>query len=204
MANRVKSKEIMYNQGMLRVQEAHLPMTITVPGITDQEFQDLCARYEDCRIEYTAEGELLVMPPTDPGTGERNAEITAQLRNWRRLRGIGAVTDSSTGFKLPNGARRSPDAAWISRARMQLNKACPEFVIELLSPSDRPRTTHMKMLEWLENGAELGWMINPKTRDVSIYRSGQEPEVRSGLTELAGEGPVEGFVLDLALVWDPE
>ena len=186
------------------VQEEHLPMTITVPGITDEEFQALCERYEDCRIEYTAEGELLVMPPTDLETGVRNTEITAQLRNWARSTGKGFVTDSSAGFALPNGARRSPDAAWISKERFRAKPTCPEFVVELLSPSDRPGTIHRKMLEWIENGAELGWMINPKTRKVSIYRRGKEAEVRSGLTELAGEGPVEGFVLDLALVWEPE
>ena len=187
------------------VEEAHLPMMITVPGITDAEFSKLCEQYEDCRIEYTAEGELLVMPPTDSDTGERNSEITAQLRNWRRTHGKGAVTDSSAGFTLPNGARRSPDAAWISGERKRLKPTCPEFVVELLSPSDSPRKTHLKTLEWIENGAQLAWMLNPKNRTVAIYRKGAaEPEVRAGLTELAGEGPVAGFVLDVSLVWDVE
>ena len=192
-----------YNHGMLMVEEAHLPMTITVPGITDEEFARLCEQYVDCRIEYTAEGDLIVMPPTDPETGVRNNDISAQLRNWARSTGRGFTTDSSAGFILPSGARRSPDSAWFSKARLRARPTCPEFMIELLSPSDRVRTVHLKMLEWIENGAELGWMINPKTRTVSIYRPGtNEPERRAGILELAGEGPVEGFVLDLSLVWD--
>ena len=184
------------------VQEAHLPMTITVPGITDEEFERLCEQYEDCRIEYTAEGELIVMPPTDPVTGFRNTAINGQLFIWWMANRKGRVTDSSTGFILPSGARLSPDAAWISDDRFLAKPTCPEFVVELLSSTDRLGKTHLKMLEWMENGAQLGWMINPKTRTVSIYRAGTtEPEKRSGILELAGEGPVAGFVLDLSLVW---
>ena len=187
------------------VEEAHLPMTITVPGITDAEFEKLCKQYEDCRIEYTAEGELLVMPPTDPETGVRNNDISAQLRNWSRAKDHGFATDSSTGYALPDGARLSPDAAWISKPKLRLKPTCPEFVVELLSPTDHPRKTHLKMMKWIENGAQLAWMLNPKNRTVAIYRKGAaEPEVRAGLTELAGEGPVAGFVLDLSLVWDVE
>lgn len=190
---------------MLIVQEAHLPMTLTVPGITHEEFERLCEQYEDCRIEYTAEGELIVKPPTDPPTGFRNAAITGQLYVWLLSHKRGFVTDSSTAFALPSGARKSPDAAWISKSRYHAKPTCPEFVVELISPSDSPRKTHLKMLEWIDNGAELGWMINPRNRTVSIYRKGSaDVDVGTGPTELAGEGPVEGFVLDLSLVWNPE
>ena len=115
----------------------------------------------------------------------------------------GRVVDSSTGFKLPSGARRSPDAAWISRGRSKA-RLCPEFVVELLSPSDRVRKTHAKMLEWIENGAELGWMITPRNRSVTVYRPGRAPEVLTGISEIAGEGPVDGLVLDLRRIGDVE
>ena len=188
---------------VVTVDDAYMPLTLSAPGISDEQFQELCEQYENYRVEYTAEGDLLVMPPTDPETGIRNTEITAQLRNWARAAGKGKVTDSSTGFRLPNGARLSPDAAWLSLDRVRQKPTCPEFVVELLSPSDRRKTIHAKMLEWIANGAELGWMIDPKAQAVTIYRTGQEPETRTGLLQLAGEGPVDGFVLELEEVWRP-
>ena len=184
------------------VEEAHLPMTISVPGITDAEFERLCEQYRDCRVEYTAHGELLVLSPTDEHTSARNSEITFQLKLWRRSVKRGRVTDSSGGFTLPSGARLSPDTAWISTGRPQ--PRCPEFVVELLSPTDRRNAIHAKMLEWIENGAELGWMIDPRRKAVTIYRPAREPEFRSGVSEVAGEGPVAGFVLDLEAVWNPD
>ena len=188
---------------VVTVDEIYLPLTLSAPGITDEQFQELCAQYEDYRVEYTAEGDLLVMPPTDPETGIRNTEITAQLRNWAKAAGKGKVTDSSTGFRLPNGARRSPDAAWLSLEWLRQKPTGPEFVVELLSPSDRPAVIHAKMLEWMANGAELGWMIDPRAQAVTIYGRRQEPETNTGLLEIAGEGPVAGFVLDLEGVWRP-
>jgi len=188
---------------MLMVEESHLPLTITVPGITDEQFQELCEKYDNFRIEYTAEGDVIVMPPTDPETGVRNGVITGQLWHWAATQKRGYVSESSTGFVLPSGARRSPDAGWVSTLeRLRRRPTCPEFVVELLSPSDRPNKTCAKMLEWIASGAELAWMINPRTRTVTIYRPGQEPEERAGIIELAGEGPVDGFVLDLKPVWD--
>ena len=189
---------------MLTVEESYLPLTLSVPGITDAQFQELCERYEHYRVEYTAEGEFLIMPPTDPPTGIRNAEIKAQLRNWARPEGKGSVADSSTGFVLNTGARRSPDSAWISHARLRRKPACPEFVIELLSPSDRRNKLHAKMLEWIAGGVELGWLIDPRTRSVAIYRAGAaEPETRTGISSIAGEGPIAGFTLDLEPIWEP-
>jgi Uma2 family endonuclease len=185
---------------MVTVEESYLPMTLSAPGLTDAQFQEFCEQYADFRLEYTAEGELIVMPPTDPDTSARNAELTTQLALWSKRRRDGKVTDSSGGFKLPNGARLSPDAAWISRARLSARR-CPEFIIELLSPTDRPRKAHAKMLEWIENGVELGWLIDPRKKQVTIYRPGCEPEIRTGVNEITGEGPVEGFTLDLLPVW---
>ena len=154
-------------------------------------------------MEYTAEGDLLVTPPTDAETVVRNARIIYQLMHWADATGKGLITDSSTGFVLPSVARLSPDAALISRNRMMQRPMCPAFVVELLSPSDRRKTADEKMLEWIANGAELGWMIDPKKQSVTIYRPGQEPETRTGIKQLAGEGPVEGFVLDLECIWQP-
>ena len=144
------------------------------------------------------------MPPTDDETSARNSEITAQLSNWRRIVKRGRVTDSSGGWVLPSGARLAPDAAWISTERRRHKPTCPEFVVELLSPFDRRKTIHAKMLEWIANGVELGWMIDPRNKTVAIYRPGHEPEVRTGVSEIAGEGPVAGFVLDLGAVWNPD
>ena len=182
---------------MLMVDESYLPVTLFVPDLTDEAFQDWCDQYPDYRLEYSAEGEIIIMPPIDRWTGAQNAAITKRLGNWADITGQGIVTDSSAGFVLPNHARRSPDAAWISSERFEIAEICPEFVIELVSPFDRRKKVHEKMLEWIENGAELGWMIDPLHQSVSIYRPKQNVEVRQGIAEIAGEGPVAGFVLDL-------
>ena len=187
---------------VVTVDEAYMPLTLTAPGITDEQFHELCEQYENYRVEYTAEGDLLVMPPTDPETSARNLEIAAQLMIWARGKD-GLATESSAGYRLPNGARLSPDAAWISRGRLRQKPSCPEFVVELLSPSDRPATVRAKMQEWIDNGALLGWMIDPKKQSVTLYRPGQEPETRTGIRQLAGEGPVDGFVLELERIWQP-
>ena len=174
-------------------------MTLSAPAMGDEEFDAYCQRYAGCRLESTAEGDIIIQPPTGAETGFRNTSIGRQLANWaENTRGY--VSDSSSGFKLPGGARRSPDAAWISRDRFR-NGQRPEFIVELLSPTDRPRVVREKMYEWIENGVEPGWMINARTRSVAIFRPGQEPEIRTAIQEIAGEGPVAGFVLDLRPVW---
>jgi Uma2 family endonuclease len=192
---------------MLMVDEAYLPMRISVPGITDAQFQELCEQYDDFQIEYTADEELLIMPLADPETSARNLWIAAQLMSWAQLSRRGVATESSGGFHLPSGARLSPDAAWISHRRLRQKPTCPEFVVELLSPTDRQKKIYAqsdqtKMLEWIANGALLGWMINPRTRTVTIFRPDREPEAHPDLATLAGEGPVDGFVLDLTPVWE--
>jgi Uma2 family endonuclease len=189
-----------------------LPARLTSHPMTDEEFAELCAEHPDLFFEMTAEGELVVMPATHSLTGARNLEVGRQLGNWaiEDSRGIG--TDSSTGFVLPNGARRSPDAAWTAEARiLQLSKKsqegfrhlAPDFVIEIKSDTDRLPVVREKMREWIANGSRLGWLINPDDRSVEIYRPDREPEVRTGVESIDGEGPVEGFTLDLRRVWDP-
>jgi Uma2 family endonuclease len=194
------------------IDDAFLPATLTAHPMTDAEFAEFCAEHPDLFFEMTAEGEIIVMPPTYSLIGARSAEISGQLRTWARQDGRGVPTDSSTGFRLPNGARRSPDAAWTLKSRIaQLDPAsqkrfwhlCPDFVIELRSSTDRPRILKDKMLEYLANGAQLGWLIDPEHRSVAIYRPDGQPETRTGIDSIAGEGPVAGFVLDLPFVWNP-
>ena len=180
--------------------------------MSDQEFADFCAEYPDLFCEMTAEGDLLITPPRFSTIGAQNAEIAAQLGNWSRLDRIGIGNDSSTGYVLPNGARRSPDASWTPKAQVRRLPQesqdgywylCPAFVIELRSKSDRLPILRQKMREYLANGAHLGRLIDPKTRSVEIYRPGSESEVRSEIDSIAGEGPIAGFTLDLSTVWDP-
>lgn len=187
---------------MVTVEESYLPISLSAPDLTDHGFRDLCDKYSDYRVEYTADGELIIMSPTDPKTGARNAAITMRLRFWADTAKRGIVTDSSGGFVLPNHARRAPDAAWMSRETFRKATTCPEFVIELISPFDQRRKAHLKMLEWIENGALLGWMIDPDRKTVSIYRPDRDVEVRIGIMQIEGEGPVSGFVLDLREIWD--
>ena len=183
---------------------------LTCSPMTDAEFMSLCEEHPDLRFEMTADGEIIIMPPTFSIPSLRNAEIGGQLGNWARRDGRGFVSDSSGGFVLPNGARRSPDAAWISKPRFaQLAdrdgfwRLCPEFVIELRSPSDRTRVIQEKMEEWIASGAELAWLIDPAKRSIAVYRPGVAPEIVAEADSIAGEGPVAGFVLELPAVWDP-
>ena len=164
---------------------------------------------KDLRLELSAQGDLIVMPPTGVGTGDRNAEITMQLRMWAKRDKKGKTFDSSTGFRLRSGAVRSPDAAWVSykqletlsdEAWMKFAPLCPEFVLELRSPTDRLEVVKEKMQEYLENGAELGWLIDPQEQCVYIYTSGGIEE-QEHPQEVKGTGVLEGFVLELEEIW---
>lgn len=178
--------------------------------LTDEQFFQLCQANQDLRFERTARGELIVMPPTGGETGNRNGRLTQQLFNWNDVDERGIAFDSSTGFRLPNDADRSPDAAWITKERWETltpkDKArfvplCPDFVVEIISPSDRLETTQAKMLEYMENGARLGWLLNRKTRQVEIYRPGKEPEILLNPQTISGEDILPGFVLHLQRIW---
>lgn len=201
------------------IDDALLPAILTAGPMTDQEFADLCAEHPELNFEMSAEGELIVMAPTHSDIGASNSEVAAQLSHWARKDRRGICCDSSTGFVLPNGARRSPDASWTLKTRVaELGSAkhgsfwrlCPDFVIEVRSESDRlkPLQSRLKplqrkMSEYLEQGAHLGWLIDPESQAVEIYRPGGGIERRIGIATLEGEGPVGGFVLDLTYVWDP-
>jgi len=194
------------------IDDAHLPATLTSQPMTDEEFAELCAEHDDLRFEMTAEGELIVMAPNHFDNSASNLEIASELHYWAKQDGRGYGADSSGGFVLPNGARRSPDASWTlksradalgKRKRKSFLHLCPDFVIEVKSESDRWKTLRAKMAEYMEQGTQLGWLIDPASKTVEIYRPGGEVEKLVGADEVSGEGPVAGFVLKLKDVWDP-
>lgn len=182
------------------------------PAHTDEEFGAICAAHPDMFIEVTSSGEIIVQPPTWTITGVRNACISSDLGRWANRNGRGLATASSAGFVLPNGARRSADAAWTLKSRIaQLDpvcrvkfwRLCPDFAIELQQETDSPRLVREKMQEWIANGAQLAWLIEPERRSVAIYRPDGSVEAREGIDSVTGEGVVEGFTLDLSFIWDP-
>jgi Uma2 family endonuclease len=178
--------------------------------LTDEQFLALCQTHRDYRFERTASGDLIIMPPTGGETGHRNSELTFQLQAWsRQNEELGIAFDSSAGFKLPNGANRSPDASWVRRDRWaSLTSAqrqgfpplCPDFVVELRSLSDPLSLLQAKMQEYLENGAQLGWLIDPQRQQVEIYRPDQTVEIIESPNTLSGEEVLPGFVLELARI----
>ncbi len=179
--------------------------------VTPEQFAALAASNQDLRLERTARGELIVNPPTGWETGKRNSRISGELYLWWRNTGEpGEIFDSSTGFILPNQATRSPDASWVSQARWDaltpeqkgtFANLCPNFVVELRSASDSLNSLQEKMREYMENGADLGWLIDPQNKTVEIYRQGLEVEQLENPQELSGEGILPGFVLNLPQVW---
>jgi Uma2 family endonuclease len=182
-------------------------------NLTDDQLFELCQLNRDWRIEYTAQGELIVMPPTGRETSNRNAELTYQVQAWTRRDQAGVAFDSSGGFKLPNGATRSPDAAWVRRSRLagltreQKQKflpLCPDFVIELRSPTDNLQAVLDKMQEYLDNGAQLGWLLDPLTRRVHVYLPQRPPEILDAPNTLSADPLLPGFVLDLRKIWEPD
>jgi Uma2 family endonuclease len=184
-----------------------------VINLTDDQLFELCQLNRDWRIEYTARGELIVMPPTGGETGSQNAEITFQVQSWTRSDQTGVAFDSSTGFKLPNGATRSPDAAWVRRSRLagltreQKQKflpLCPDFAIELRSPTDNLQAAQDKMQEYLDNGTQLGWLIDPLTRRVHVYLPQRPAEILEAPNTVSADPLLPGFVLDLQKIWEPE
>jgi Uma2 family endonuclease len=182
----------------------------SVIDMTDDQFFQLCQNNRELRFERNANGELIIMSPAGGETGNRNGRLNQQLFNWTDADGTGIAFDSSTGFKLPNGADRSPDASWIKLERWdaltdeekrKFPPICPDFVIELLSPSDSLKTTQEKMQEYIDNGVRLGILINRKSRQVEIYRPGKEVEVLDSPTTVSGEEVLKGFVLNLGMIW---
>lgn len=197
----------------LLIQTEHIPLTVNFPAIvqmTQVQFYEFCQANRDLRIERTATGEVVIMPPTFSDTGNRNFNIAAQLWNWSEQDGTGVGFDSSTGFTLPNGATRSPDTSWIKSDRWnaltEAEKAsfapiCPDFVIELRSASDTLSNLQAKMQEYIDNGAVLGWLIDRKQRTVHIYRPSRTPEILDSPETVSAEPKLPGFVLRMAKIW---
>ena len=186
-----------------------LPTSIAL-FVTPEQFSALAAANRDLRLERTSQGELIVNPPAGWETGKRNLSLTGQLDRWYEANEtLGEAFDSSAGFTLPNGAIRSPDASWVSRDRWEaltpedkitFPKICPDFVVELRSRSDGLKPLQEKMREYLDNGARLGWLIDPQTSRVEIYRQGREKEILENPTELSGEPVLPGFILNLTRI----
>ena len=178
--------------------------------LTDEQFFELCHKHRDLKFERTATGALIIMSPTGGITSDRNSDINFQLRAWNRQQRLGKVFDSSGGFKLPNGAERSPDSSWVklerwnaltSEEREKFLPLCPDFVVELRSRSDSLTKTREKMQEYRDNGAKLGWLIDPQRQVVEIYRPDRDVEVLESPKTVSGEEILPGFVLDLAEIF---
>lgn len=177
-----------------------------VGELSDKQFELLCSKNRDFRIEQTAEGELIIMPPTLPDSGWRNNDLSTDVTVWNRKSKTGIVFDSSTYFTLPNGARRSPDVTWMRREkwdsltpqqRKTVSRIVPDFVIELRSSTDTLKSLQAKMHEYIQNGVKLGWLIDPKNRKVHIYRANGEVEVLENPEKLSGEDVLVGFELNV-------
>jgi Uma2 family endonuclease len=179
--------------------------------MSDQQFFELCQLNRDLRIELTSQGDLVIMPPTGGETGNVNFKLTGIFSNWVDADGTGIGFDSSTGFTLPNGAKRSPDLAWVKwsrwqalthQQRQQFPPLCPDFVVELRSPSDALTYVQAKMQEYLDNGAQLGWLIDPIETKVYVYRPQAPVECLDNPQTISGDPVLPGFVLEVGKVWN--
>jgi Uma2 family endonuclease len=181
-----------------------------IAKLTDEQFYQLCQANRDLRFERNSSGDLVIMSPTGGETSNRNGRLIQQLFNWSDRDGTGIAFDSSGGFKLLNNADRSPDAAWIplekwnaltAEERQKFLPLCPDFVIELRSPTDSLKTLQDKMQEYINNGTHLGWLINSQDKQVEVYRQNKEVEVLISPNSLSGENILSGFVLNLEVIW---
>jgi len=179
-------------------------------GLTPEQFFRLCGDNPELRLEFTAQKEIIIMSPTNSKTGMLNAEINRQLGNWARQDGRGVVFDSNTGFELPNGAKRSPDASWILRRRWDALTSeqqsvfapiCPDFVLELWSPSDTLLEIQFKLQEYIANGARLGLLIYPPDTQVYVYRPKRATQCLNQPASVSGDPELPGFTLDLIEIW---
>ncbi|HJY79874.1 MAG TPA: Uma2 family endonuclease [Candidatus Binatia bacterium] len=189
---------------------APLRMNVRRTNLTEEQFIELCQENPELRLELTAHGELVIMPPTGSESGWRSGQVFLSLGTWAKQDGTGLSFDSSTGFTLPNGAIRSPDASWIQRERWTaLTKAqrekfapiCPDFVIEVRSVTDRLSDLLEKMQEYLDNGARLGWLIDPIDKRAYVYRPGQPVEILENPQSLSGDPVLPGFRLNVQELW---
>ena len=181
-----------------------------VQDMTDEQFYLFCQANPDLRLERTAEGDLIIMAPTGGKSGQRNAVLTARFVIWAEQDGSGVVFDSSTEFRLPNGAMRSPDVSWVRRDRLaklsgeeqeRFPPLCPDFVLELRSPSDSMASLKRKMEEYIQQGSELGLLLDPFERKVYLYRPNATPEVLDDPATITAEPALPGFSLSLKEIW---
>ena len=179
--------------------------------MNDEQFFEFCQSNPELRIEMSRKGEVIVMPPTFSETGGRNFNLAVKFGTWAEMDGTGRGFDSSTGFILPNGAIRSPDLSWIKfekwnalspEQRAKFAHVCPDFVVELRSESDSLRKLQAKMIEYIENGASLGWLIDATKKRVHLYRPNKETEVLENPTQVSGEPLLKGFALNLKEIWE--
>jgi Uma2 family endonuclease len=178
--------------------------------MTDDEFMRFCAANEPNRFERDANGEIIVMSPSGMEGGGLELDVAAELRNWAREDGRGKAFGRSAGVKLPDSSVRAADAAWVSwprlnaltpRQRKGYAPVCPEFIIEVRSETDRLPPLQAKMEQWIANGVELAWLIDPIEKSVTIYRPNEEPEHLTDPTSVQGTGPVSGFELVMSRIW---
>jgi Uma2 family endonuclease len=179
--------------------------------LSDEDFFEFCQLNREWRIERTKEGDLIIRPPTGSKTGERNFKLTVKFGIWAEKDGTGKGFDSSTGFTLPNGAKRSPDLSWMRLERWnaltdeeqkRFAPVCPDFVVELRSESDALEALQEKMEEYIENGAQLGWLIDPVEKSVYIYRPQAAVECLEQPQTVSGESLLQGFALEMKEIWD--
>ncbi len=178
--------------------------------LSDEQFEELCRNHSDLKFEMSAEGELIIMPPTSLESGWRNSDLIIEIGNWARRDKTGIVFDSSTMFTLPGGAKRSPDVSWILRGRVEklslaerrkFARIVPDFVIELRSPSDALANLQRKMREYVESGARLGWLIDPENKTVHVYRQNRESEILENPEMISGEDVLIDFELNVRAIW---
>jgi Uma2 family endonuclease len=184
---------------------------LALPRMAAEEFFAFCQQAADLRVERNADGEITIMPPTGSDTGHRSGEIFRQMANWNVERAEpGVAFDSSAGFALPNTAIRSPDASWVEKARWdalteeqrtKFAPLCPDFVVELLSPTYRRADAETKMAEYIANGARLGWLIDRAARQVLVYRPDQAVQTLEAPVTVSAEPEMPGFVLDLRRIF---
>ncbi|WP_250123201.1 Uma2 family endonuclease [Chroococcidiopsis sp. CCMEE 29] len=179
--------------------------------LSDDQFYELCQNHRDLKFERTAQGELVIVTPVGGEGGSREADLIGDLVYWNRQTQLGKVFSSSTCFKLPNGADRSPDAAWIvlerwnqltSEQQKKFPPVCPDFVIELRSESDALESLQQKMQEYISNGLRLGWLVNPQDRQVEVYKANRVKRVLENPKQVDGEDVLPGFVFELSILWD--
>jgi Uma2 family endonuclease len=181
-----------------------------ISNLSRSQFRQIASDNPDMKLERNKAGNLMIMAPTGGETGSFNFDLIGQLYLWNRHSQAGKAFDSSTGFELPEGGDRSPDVAWITLAKWEaltpeerrgFLPMCPDFAIELMSRSDSWVQTQAKMVEYMESGCRLGWLLDPKSKRAGIYRLGQPPEILTAPESLSGEDVLQGFLLDARFLW---